>query len=219
MRISTLRKKGAGGRAFEVTLVDGSFFCVTRELAEEAGLREGDEWDGERLHRLAERSEHRLAYERALSLLARREHSRKQLADKLSQREFSGSVVEAALNELEREGSLSDRRFAEEWVEARLRRTPNGVGWLRAALQQRGVSRDVAEPAIRRVAERNPELFDSAAERALSRLLRTDRDSLSLKQKLHRRGFSPAEIREALYAAGLGEKPSRPRDGRDGGGG
>ncbi|MEN8176952.1 MAG: regulatory protein RecX [Pseudomonadota bacterium] len=74
----------------------------------------------------------------ALRLLTRREHSRLELARKLRDRAFSEQIVGAVLDDLEAQGLLSDRRFAEQYLEARVRR---GFGPLRirAELSKRGV--------------------------------------------------------------------------------
>lgn len=171
---------------------------MTKEIASELDLREDGVCDRAALQRAAERSERILAHERAIALLARREHSRKQLSDKLLSRGFSTGHISAVLDELEGDGSLSDLRFAEEWLESRLRNAPRGDTAIRAALRERGVGREEIEAALQRVSEREPELMETAASRALARLARTDRDPVSLKRKLMRRGFSHAQIRAAL---------------------
>jgi regulatory protein len=75
----------------------------------------------------------------ALRLLARREHSRFELARKLRQRKLPASVIDNVLDAYENEGWLSDERFAD--VYGRQRRE-NGYGpvRIRSELQQRGVS-------------------------------------------------------------------------------
>ncbi len=74
----------------------------------------------------------------ALDLLARREHSRAELRDKLARRGFAGDAVTAALDALAAERLQSDRRFAEAYVASRAGR---GVGPVRISeeLRQRGV--------------------------------------------------------------------------------
>jgi regulatory protein len=62
------------------------------------------------------------AYEQAVRLLARREHSRRELSRKLAERDFPEAEREAALDRLEREGLQSDARFAEEYARMRLER-------------------------------------------------------------------------------------------------
>ncbi|MFE8072056.1 regulatory protein RecX [Marinobacteraceae bacterium S3BR75-40.1] len=81
---------------------------------------------------------HRQASGVALKLLARREHSRRELALKLMQRHFEDAVIEAVLDEFESRQWLDDERFAEVYVRQRV---SLGYGPMRimAELQQRGV--------------------------------------------------------------------------------
>ena len=73
-----------------------------------------------------------------MDLLARREHSRRELAAKLERR-FSEEDLPEILDGLERDGLLSDRRFCESYTRMR---SEAGFGplRLRAELRQRGVA-------------------------------------------------------------------------------
>ncbi|MGH8273455.1 MAG: regulatory protein RecX, partial [Gammaproteobacteria bacterium] len=84
------------------------------------------------------------AEEVALRLLARREHSRAELAAKLRSRGIDEGEVERALNRLEAEGALSEARFVEQLVRVRLRQ---GYGPLRIRrdLAAKGVAPERAE--------------------------------------------------------------------------
>jgi len=84
------------------------------------------------------------ARERAIHLLARREHSRHELSQKLIQKGFSPSDIENALDSLEERGWLSDRRFTESWIRHRIH---GGYGWyrIRAELQEKGVHSDIVQ--------------------------------------------------------------------------
>lgn len=64
----------------------------------------------------------------AMDLLARREHSRRELIDKLKLREFEGQEVEDYLDRLAERGLQSDQRFAESFIR---QRSLNGYGPLR----------------------------------------------------------------------------------------
>ncbi|MEA3413865.1 MAG: regulatory protein RecX [Pseudomonadota bacterium] len=79
------------------------------------------------------------AHERALALLARREHSRRELEQKLGGAGFDGKELNAALDRLETEDLLNDARYAESFVRSRRER---GYGPLKIAydLRRRGVS-------------------------------------------------------------------------------
>lgn len=81
--------------------------------------------------------------EGALRLLARREHSRKELERKLTSREWSASRVDRILDELAAEGLQSDARFAAEHLRSRVNRG-YGPRKILAELVQKGVSRELA---------------------------------------------------------------------------
>jgi len=84
--------------------------------------------------------------ERALRLLARREHSRAELARKLGQAGFAPPDIGALLDEFEDNNWLSDRRFAESWVADHRARA--GSAKLAYELRQRGVSEAVIEGVL-----------------------------------------------------------------------
>jgi len=80
-------------------------------------------------------------------LLARREHTREELRNKLRRRIDDEAAIEAALDELARERLQSDDRHAESYVRQRAER---GYGPLRIAreLRQRGTSEEAVSTAI-----------------------------------------------------------------------
>lgn len=84
---------------------------------------------------------------RAMRLLARREHSRLELARKLSRLAAEGDDVDRVLDALARKGWLSDERFAEHSVRARARR----FGPLKVAheLRCKGIGEQTIEAAFR----------------------------------------------------------------------
>tara|TARA_B100000900_G_scaffold330227_1_gene290727 strand:+ start:905 stop:1336 length:432 start_codon:yes stop_codon:yes gene_type:complete len=78
-------------------------------------------------------------YNKALDLLSRREHSRKELYLKLMKRFESKDDINLTLNRLEENNLLSDLRFAEEYVQAR-RRKGFGPIKIKLELEKRGVN-------------------------------------------------------------------------------
>lgn len=83
--------------------------------------------------------------ERAIALLARREHSHAELARKLAPH-GSPDDIEATLARMTELGLLSDRRFAEAWVRSRAARF--GRARLTHDLTQRGVARELVDAAL-----------------------------------------------------------------------
>ncbi len=87
------------------------------------------------------------ATQRALGLLVRREHSRKELTRKLTVRGVDADEVEAAVEKLAGEGWQDDARFAESLVRGR---AASGYGprHVRAELGTHGLDRDAIEVAM-----------------------------------------------------------------------
>ena len=84
--------------------------------------------------------------ERALRLLARREHSRFELARKLGQAGFADHDIATLLDAFEARNWLSDRRFAESWVADHRARA--GSIKLAYDLRQRGVGDAIIEAVL-----------------------------------------------------------------------
>ena len=85
--------------------------------------------------------------ESAYRLLARREHSYKELQTKLKQREFDRDAIDAVLQDLIDEGLQSDARFAESYIRMR---AMNGFGPERIPLElaERGVGQSLIDNAM-----------------------------------------------------------------------
>lgn len=84
--------------------------------------------------------------ERALSLLARREHSRAEITRKLGQAGFAVEDIAPLLDEFEQKNWLSDRRFAESYVADHRARA--GSVKLAYDLRQRGVPDAIIEAVL-----------------------------------------------------------------------
>ena len=74
----------------------------------------------------------------AMDLLARREHSLKELQTKLRARDYPEEEIEAALAALVREGLADDGRFVEAFIASRIRKG-HGPIRIRAELTERGI--------------------------------------------------------------------------------
>ncbi len=140
--------------------------------------------------------------QRALGLLVRREHSRKELERKLATRGVEAEEAKAAVEKMCGEGWQSDERFAELLVRSR---AANGYGPLhvRAELGSHGVPHDLIAAAM--------ENFDgdwNGIARGLIRRRFGERGPQDMAQRrkagdlLMRRGFAGDQVRAALDWAG-----------------
>ena len=78
----------------------------------------------------------------ALRLLARREHSRTELEQKLLLRHFPEALIHSVVDAMESKGWQSDLRFAKAYVEQQIQR---GYGALKieSELKKRGIAKDL----------------------------------------------------------------------------
>lgn len=82
----------------------------------------------------------------ALACLARREHSRAELARKLTNAGHAEEDISALLDDFEARNWLSDRRFAESWVADH--RARSGAVKLAYELRRRGVDEHVIDAVL-----------------------------------------------------------------------
>ena len=97
--------------------------------------------------------------ERALRLLARREHTRVELTQKLSRYAEEHDDVEALIDDLAQSGLVSDQRFAEHFIAAKQKR----FGHLKIAYELKAKGLDADSIKQLTVASRKQELESARA--------------------------------------------------------
>lgn len=133
------------------------------------------------------------AYDRAVKLLARRTHFRRELAEKLARRGYAADEVDEALDRLAERRYLDDGEAARQFVRGRLARGGYGRARLRAELGARGVEGEVAREVLD---ELLPEDDTDAAREEARRSGKTD--PAAVARRLERRGFSAPAIAAVL---------------------
>ena len=135
---------------------------------------------------------------KALALLARREHSAQELGRKLLERGYERTAVEAVLSSLEAQKLLSDARFVQEFVAARVRRG-SGPLKIREELRGRGVSGELVDEAVRAHQEGWAAGAAEARRKRFGGKLPKDMKERARQARfLQQRGFSMEHIRAAL---------------------
>ncbi len=77
----------------------------------------------------------------AMDLLARREHSEKELHRKLSRKGFASDLISQAIQQLAKENLQSNRRFAENYIQSR-REKGFGPLHIQQELLERGINKE-----------------------------------------------------------------------------
>lgn len=142
--------------------------------------------------------EERELLDAAMGLLARREHSRRELADKLRRRAPDEGRLQRLLDRLLEQGLQSDRRFAESFVRSRIDRG-QGVLRIRQELGRRGIDSETQALVLEAV---ETDGFEQALAARLKRFggapLADRRDFARQARFLSYRGFTPEQVRYAL---------------------
>lgn len=173
------------------------------------GLRTGDELSGELLRTLEDLQSRQHARQTALRFLSHRPRTRREIRDRLREEECEESLIVDTLEELERNGLINDRAFAEAFIRDQNLRRATGSRLLRQKLLLLGVERDLVDDVLAGTAAPDTEQA-GATELALKLAEQTgpprtpaERRNLRLKisSALARRGFTWDTIGDAVRKA------------------
>jgi len=130
----------------------------------------------------------------AIMLLTRREHSARELSQKLIARGYAAGLMPSLLQDLMQEGLQSDSRFAESYMRFR-REKGFGPIHIRKELQQRGVSEDVISAIVDVRDQMWLEYLESARKKRFGQELPQNlKDRARQTRFLTNRGFSQDQI-------------------------
>ncbi len=133
--------------------------------------------------------------ERALNLLARREHSRAELARKLAPH-VEDEDLDSLLDDLEREKLLSNARYAEMLAHARSGR--HGSLRLKADLRDKGVSAEVMESTLAEARENDLDAARAVWRKKFGEPPRDAAERAKQMRFLAGRGFPPDVVRRVV---------------------
>ena len=136
--------------------------------------------------------------ERALRLLASREHSRQELVRKLRAKGHEQAAIDPVLDELTASDLISNQRTAEVYVAARARKG-YGPRRLRQELRDRGVEDELITPLLDRDEEDWQALLTRVADKKFGPEPAADPKELARRARfLEYRGFPPELVRRYL---------------------
>lgn len=141
-------------------------------------------------------------YQKALQILARRDHSCAELVRKLRSRGFGTPEIDHVIRECRRLGYLSDSRFAEVYVR-QLQRKGYGINTVKHKLFAKGIAKAVIQDKLTPYGSDDAQL--ELCRRVLAKKMKAfagDNQSQAQTPKLYRyllnRGFSGHIIRQAI---------------------
>lgn len=151
-----------------------------------SGLRKGDEISEDRFAFFIEQNILYHIKQRALSFLARRFHSERELLIKLKQKSYEDRLIKLVLNELREKSFIDDQVFANHFIEEKLKKKQWGKNKIRAALISKGVSTSIIDEVLKSFdseVDQN-EAAINLAQKKFERLKPRENDERKLKQKI-----------------------------------
>ena len=142
------------------------------------------------------------AYDKALGLLARREHSARELKSKLARKGLDAGESAEALKDLRAKDYQSDARFGEMLVRTRI---AGGYGprWILAELRQHGIAEDEAQAALGAAGvDWSAQACDLLRRRYGNKRAATLAERAKRAAFLMRRGFDAHTVQSITRAAG-----------------
>lgn len=193
MIVSALKKTSTD--RILVEFEKGESLRSTLAAVTDARLYVGMELDEDAFAALKRSSSRGLERQKALELLSRRPHSRRELKDKLLRRGVSEEDAEDCVQWLSDRGFLDDEEYAGA-VARHYAAKGYGAGRVRSELQRRGIDRELAADTLSDLPD-NAGKIDAFLARKLTDV--NDREAVrKVSAALFRRGFSWEEIRAAL---------------------
>ena len=178
-------------------LLDGEYaMTADSDFVAFSGLHDNMILDDEALTDLQGKVNARRAFNKASDLLALRDHSEKELLQKLRQKGFADGAEEA-MEKLKSYGYLDDSRFALRFAQELQRVKHYGKKRIEQELYRKGVSRDVVSDTLEQLSF-DEDALTALIERRYLRQLDTEKGVQKTVAALQRMGYSFGEIRDAL---------------------
>ena len=140
----------------------------------------------------------RYAFISGLRLLSYRDHSRKELINKLCQKGHKREYAEKACETLEYYGYINDERYAENLVQSLVERKGMSVRGVKNELFQKGISREIADNVVESL-DFDPVLrIIDLINTKYSRCLSDEKGMKRMVSALQRLGYRWSDINSAL---------------------
>lgn len=196
--VTEIRVARPGSKRRDVYLDGELWRSMPLDVVRALSLEVGDVVPSEVLDRQRADTEPGLAQERALRLLAYKDRSLEQIAERLLEDGFSAAVAREVAEDLVERGLVDDERFARTLAAGHLRRGI-GRGRILRELEQKGVPAGVAQAVVDSLAPVDDEADRARAEAA--RIRRRGDSAEKLAARLARKGFGVGVAMRAARAA------------------
>lgn len=187
------RKKG-----LSALYIDGEFAMkLDTEVLLAHRFDVGRDIDDDDLHACLQESELKRCKDKAMWLISFRDHSRRELFDKL-RRDYGDETCEAAVSRMEELGLIDDERYAKRYSADLVNLKHLSERGVRQKLREKGVDRDLIDEIIDGLYIDEEEQIRAVIEKKYARVLQDEKGRRRAVNTLTRMGFSYADIKSVM---------------------
>ncbi len=182
-----------------LTLSNGEVLSMPRAMLKERPYRAGTPFDRDAFDSLMRERAYSFAMEKAVSLLAMRPRTEKELREALARNAYPEHVIERVLSRMHEAGYINDSAFAEQWTASRIGKGM-GTQRIRMELRRKGIDSSEIDLALASIDEddRFAGALKAARKAASGKNLAEIKDRQKILAALARRGYDYATAKEAL---------------------
>lgn len=177
---------------------------ISYEVLLKNGLKKGSEISEDRFGLLVVQNRKYHIRQKAISFLAKRIHSKRELENKLRKKNYEIELIKAVLDELEEKGLIDDKAFANQFSDEKLNRKKWGLQKVKSELFKKGIAVDVIKDVVKIYADAESQQTSAndLVKKKLNLISKRENDQKKVKQKLISfllsRGFDYDIAREAV---------------------
>lgn len=157
----------------------------------------GREINDEQLYECIQASDNKRCKDKAMWLISFRDHSRKELIDKLK-KDYGEESCENAVNRLEELGLIDDGRFARRYTADLINLKHLSERGVRQKLREKGIDRDLIDEVLDEFVIDEEDQIRTVIEKKYARSLSDEKGRRRAVNALSRLGFSYASIKSVL---------------------
>ena len=178
--------------------IDGEYALkLDMQTLQENHIAQGDTLTDEQLKMLIDQSDLRRAKEKALWLLSYRDHSKKELVDKMK-RTCSQQAVQEAADRMEQLGLVDDRAFARRYARQLIYKKRLAPGAALYKMREKGIDRELAQAALQECKVSASEQLHALLQGKYAGKLHDEKSRRRTVAALQRMGYSWGDIRPVL---------------------
>ena len=203
MIISAIEKKR---KMMSAVYIDGEYFMhLDTQTLILKGVKIGDEISQSDLDLLVKESQERRAREKALYLIEYRDHSKKELIDKIK-RTSSEEAAHKAADKMEELGLVNDEEFAKRYARELLYRKHFSKDRATYQLQLKGIDKDKIEEILNEIEIDPVDQICSIIKNKYLRKLSDEKNKRRTIAALQRLGYKWQDIKSALTLCNVEEE-------------